>query len=493
MTMINREKSPINNISRTLLFENIVGAQVTASSRKRSCKSRPSLEDDLKRDLEVNKENVDDADFASRRRSRKCSRTSHEEEKLNTKSISQERGRGLSVKSNTIVPEVFRYPSPRPSLKSSRLPLPTISVHNDDDDVFETQDSCHFPPPTSKLLLSPSTARTPRIQFSSTSSQYLSTLLPSPNIDRGVCCSTPNRIKLESQGLSSTEKMVLGRGAYGTVVLGKWKGKKVAIKVIEKEDGGRTMRRRKSLESEIQAMNLEHKNIVRVYDVFAKDNQHAVIIMEYVGSRNLHRLLIESEDKYLDPRLLLSAGKHVSSALAYCHSRGIIHLDVKPANVLVNSQAVFKLGDFGCSVSTSNPDLEVDHSLVGTPGYQAPEFLRGFVPSPSCDIYSLAILLWQLDSRKVPFDKQHPQTVMYQVVAAGVRPRPPVGAESFVNISSFMSLYKSCWNPISAARPSAKEIVGKLESIIRQYETKPSYRFSSKDVSSIASYKSMRL
>lgn len=138
MTMINREKSPINNISRTLLFENIVGTQVTASSRKRSCKSRPSLEDDLKRDLEVNKENVD-ADFASRRRSRKCSRTSHEEEKLNTKSISQERGRGLSVKSNTIVPEVFRYPSPRPSLKSSRLPLPTISVHNDDDDVFETQ------------------------------------------------------------------------------------------------------------------------------------------------------------------------------------------------------------------------------------------------------------------------------------------------------------------------------------------------------------------
>ena len=98
--------------------------------------------------------------------------------------------------------------------------------------------------------------------------------------------------------------------------------------------------------------------------------RYAVIIMEYVGSRNLHRLLIESEDKYLDPRLLLSAGKHVSSALAYCHSRGIIHLDVKPANVLVNSQAVFKLGDFGCSVSTSNPDLEVDHSLVGTPGYQ---------------------------------------------------------------------------------------------------------------------------
>jgi len=489
MTMIHRDKSPISNISRTLLFEKIVGAQVTAGSRKRS--NRRSLEDDLKRDFEENKENIDAVlASASRRLSRKFSRPSFDDkEKLCVNVNSQERGRSLTGKSIPIVPEVFRYPSPRPSPKSSRVPLPAISVHHDDDDVFETQDTCHLAPPSSKLLLSPSTARTPRIQISSTSSQYLSTLLPSPNIDRGVCCSTPNRIKLESEGLSSTEKMVLGRGAYGTVVLGNWKGKKVAIKVMEKENGGRTVRRRKSLESELQAKNLEHKNIVRVFDVYAKDNQYAVIIMEYVGSRNLHRLLIESEDKYLDPRLLLSAGKHVSSALAYCHSRGIIHLDVKPANVLVNSMAVFKLGDFGCSVSTSNPDLEVDHSLVGTPGYQAPEFLRGCVPSPACDIYSLAILLWQLDSRKVPFDKQHPQTVMYQVVAAGVRPQPPVGAEACVNISSFTSLYKSCWNAVSTARFSAKEIVGKLESIIRQHESKSTCcRISNKD----SSYKSLR-
>ena len=98
--------------------------------------------------------------------------------------------------------------------------------------------------------------------------------------------------------------------------------------------------------------------------------RYAIIIMEYVGSRNLHRLLVETPDKQLDPALLLTAASHVSAALAHCHARGVLHLDVKPANVLVSSQAVFKLGDFGCSVSASGPKLGVDHSLVGTPGYQ---------------------------------------------------------------------------------------------------------------------------
>ena len=260
--------------------------------------------------------------------------------------------------------------------------------------------------------------------------------------------------------------MVLGRGAFGTVVLGEWKGRKVAIKVMQKEEGGMTHWRRKSLESELKAKDLEHKNIVHVYDVYAKDNQYAVIIMEYVGSRNLHRLLIESRDKVLDPGLLLTAAKHVSSALAHCHSKGIIHLDVKPSNVLVNSQGVFKLGDFGCSVSSSGPSLEVNHSLVGTPGYQAPEFLRGNVPSPACDIYSLAILFWQLDARDIPFSGQHPQSVMYLVVAAGLRPCPPSPSISCVNIPAFTSLYKSCWHKSPSFRPTADDIVESLHIII---------------------------
>ena len=177
-----------------------------------------------------------------------------------------------------------------------------------------------------------------------------------------------------------------------------------------------------------------------------------MIIMEYVGSRNLHSLLVELQDKTLPRSWLVQAGHQVTLALSHCHSKGIIHLDVKPANILVNRRGICKLGDFGCSVSLSNLSLGVDHSLVGTPGYQAPEFLRGQAPTTHCDIYSLGILLWQLDSRELPFSGSHPHSVMYQVVAMTARPASP--AQASVNMAAFTALYKSCWHHQPWHRPS---------------------------------------
>ena len=257
-----RDPSPFPNISIALFNSDKISN--TSGSKKRS--SRPSLEEDLKKDLEKNKENLTTS--ASRRLSRKWSRTSDYE---------LARPRGLSSRLCNTNADVFQYPSPRevprPVSKTVVNAVPRISVYNEDDEVFDGCSETGPCPPTRKLLLTPSTARTPLIRCSGSSSQYLSSLIPSPNIDRGVCCSTPNRLKLESEGLSSTEKMVLGRGAFGTVVLGRWKGRKVAIKVMEKEEGVKTARRRKSLESELQAKQLEHPNIVKVFDVYAKDNQ----------------------------------------------------------------------------------------------------------------------------------------------------------------------------------------------------------------------------
>ena len=381
-----------------------------------------------------------------------------------------------SIKQETCRPRVLSYRervfrfSNSEELSRGRT-VPGISVQQyDDDEVFSPSEMASQPASSKMLLLTPSTAHTPlHIRA-----------LPSPNIARGVCCSTPNRIKLEREGLTSTEKLVLGRGAFGTVVLGRWRGRKVAIKVMEREEGGRSARRRNSLEGELHAKSLEHQHIVKIFDVHARDDRHAVIIMEYVGSRNLHRLLVELQDKRLGRDWLLQAARQVCLALSHCHSKAIVHLDVKPANVLVTRQGVCKLGDFGCSVSLNNVNLGMDHSLVGTPGYQvtiqstvyvftalcsvqAPEFLRGQAPTTQCDVYSLGILLWQLDSREVPFSGRNPHEVMYQVVAT--QARPPTPSPATVNLSAFTSLYQSCWAHQPHLRPSMEVIISCVNNI----------------------------
>merc|ERR1719508_360269 len=230
--------------------------------------------------------------------------------------------------------------------------VPSIRVDQDNleqeeiDDVFleEVTESHKL---HNTLLLTPSTASSMRRSSCSSLSHYnyLRGSSSSPRMSQGISCTTPDKIRLETSGLG-VDKLVLGRGAYGTVVIGRWKGVKVAVKVMEKEDGDKSNRRRKSLEGEPNASSMNHENIVKIYDVRTAEQKYAIIIMEYVGSRNLHRLL-STPEKHLPAQWLLVCGLQVASALEHCHSRGVVHLDVKPANILVTSTGQCKLGDFG--------------------------------------------------------------------------------------------------------------------------------------------------
>ena len=269
-----RSTSPLPNVHRALF--KVEAATISKSTRKRS--SRPSLEDDLKKVSsspllrpDQDKENF----FVPRRLSSKVSKSSCPSPSPN-ESVLEEldpRPRGLSTRNTNVFrfsSSQYEYSPPPPQPR-----VPRISVHCEDD-VFDPSFP-PAPPASSKLLLTPSTAHTPRFRYSSSSSLYLSSLIPSPNIEQGMCCNTPNRLRLEKDGLG-TKKFVLGRGAYGTVVLGQWKGKKVAIKVMEREEGGRSARRRKSLESELQATKMDHENIVKVFGVHAADDRFELFL-----------------------------------------------------------------------------------------------------------------------------------------------------------------------------------------------------------------------
>jgi len=364
---------------------------------------------------------------------------------------------GQDCRSNS---SVFKFPPP----------VPTINVqpNYEEDEVFCTPSSTPCPSPSSsRILLTPSTANTPLLSIaSSTNTPFVTTprsplrsVPSSPALERGLCCSTPNRLRLEAEGLRGGS-IVLGRGAFGTVVLGRWRGRKVAVKVMEAESGGTSARRRSSLESELRLRQLDHDNIIKVHQVHAVEKSYAVIIMEYVGSRNLHSLLVERKDKNLGRSWLLGAAAQVSGALQHCHQRQVVHLDVKPSNILVTSAGVCKLGDFGCSVTLSANGKGPEIELAGTPGYQAPELLKGELPSKACDVYSFGILLWQLDSRSVPYLGQHPQVVMFQVVSMVARPKPPPISAAAVGLPAFTALYSKCWAARPTERPSM-EIVAK--------------------------------
>ena len=130
-----------------------------------------------------------------------------------------------------------------------------------------------------------------------------------------------------------------------------------------------------------------------------------------------------------------SYSTQLSMALEYCHVNGVLHLDVKPANIMVNSEKWIKLGDFGNSASIHQLDLfQVSLSFyvlkmwliffgfkfqqqqrVGTVSYCSPEILQGDVPSTKSDVYSYGITLWQLEHNQIPFSDLDWPTVAYLV------------------------------------------------------------------------------
>lgn len=122
---------------------------------------------------------------------------------------------------------------------------------------------------------------------------------------------------------------------------------------------------------------------------------------------------------------LFSFCSQIVSGLRHCHQHLIVHGDVKPANVIVSPLGICKLGDFGHSIDlrkldeTKSTHPPVD--IVGTAAYAAPEVLRGSCPTPSSDMYSFGILLWQVETREIPFAGEHPHVIIYKASFALMR------------------------------------------------------------------------
>lgn len=158
---------------------------------------------------------------------------------------------------------------------------------------------------------------------------------------------------------------------------------------------------------------LRHPNIVQVYD-FDVDQGVYYMVMEFINGETLKARLqaLEARGEWVSQddavRIILAVG----SALRYAHERGMVHRDVKPANVMITLDGQVILTDFGIAKIVSASNLTASGAMVGTPSYMAPEQGMGQPGDERSDIYSLGVMLYQLVLGRLPFDADTPLAVV---------------------------------------------------------------------------------
>lgn len=192
----------------------------------------------------------------------------------------------------------------------------------------------------------------------------------------------------------------LGSGGFGTVYLAEdtWIDKRVALKVPHRQglDFGELLKEPRLLAS------LNHPNIVTVVTAEKQDNVF-FIVMEYVPGETLENII--GARGGLDLALTLDYTCQICNAVDHAHKQGVLHRDLRPANVFVNEKGLLKVGDFGTSRI-----LEVaahGTTVIGSPPYMAPEQFEGRAVFAS-DLYSLGVTMYQMLTGQLPYDSPSP-------------------------------------------------------------------------------------
>ena len=210
----------------------------------------------------------------------------------------------------------------------------------------------------------------------------------------------------------------LGRGATGKVYLADdpFAKRKVAVKVAypealkNSEDGA--FYRSMFLNEASLAGKLNHPHIVQIYDAVVED-QFSYIVMEYVEGGTLEKFC--AAESLLEPRLVAEIIFKCVRALAFAHTLGLTHRDLKPGNILHHDGTDIKIADFGAAINKVSDRTVITN--VGSPAYMAPELVTGAgQASHLTDIYALGVVMYYLLAGRLPFTGASTMSVIYQIV-----------------------------------------------------------------------------
>ncbi|XP_032593451.1 uncharacterized protein LOC6563143 isoform X1 [Drosophila grimshawi] len=249
---------------------------------------------------------------------------------------------------------------------------------------------------------------------------------------------------------------ILGRGSFGVVNRAEWSNRTIALKKMTPQ----TKKYLQTIKNEIKFLSdLCHKNIVKLYAT-ASHSQSFYLLMEYAECESLYDCLHGEDQRKYTRSDGINWMIQLVEGIAYmhnCRSKPIIHRDLKSKNLLLTDEFKnLKIGDFGTvkELTTLNTDS------VGTPSYTAPEVFTGQrMYTEKCDIYSFGIILWEVMSRKKPFDhlgKSEPMA-MLRFTADGNRPLLDDELKHKFG-EPLVKLIEDCWHQDPIRRPTAKSI-----------------------------------
>ncbi|KAL9231866.1 hypothetical protein vseg_007032 [Gypsophila vaccaria] len=270
-----------------------------------------------------------------------------------------------------------------------------------------------------------------------------------PNDGTDVWEIDPRLLKFENK---------VAAGSYGDLYKGTYCSQDVAIKVLKAERINTDLQ--KEFAQEVYIMRkVRHKNVVQFIGACTKPPS-LCIVTEFMSGGSLYDYLHKHKGTFKLPSVIKVA-IDVSKGMNYLHQNNIIHRDLKAANLLMDENEVVKVGDFG--VARVKAQSGVMTAETGTYRWMAPEVIEHKPYDHKADVFSFAIVLWELLTGKLPYEYLTPLQAAVGVVQKGLRPTIPKNCNP-----KLAELLEKCWQQDPALRPNFSEIIPILQQIAKE-------------------------